>query len=195
MERSDLEHSPGYYLEPGYIYLTKGSVVIRTVVGSCVAVCLWDRKLGYGGMNHFLRPIIRDAESATPKYGNVATIALITMMEEAGCEAKDIVGQILGGACPQDANEADMEDAEEADMGDEKEADVGHENVAIARSVLQKKGIAIVSEDVGGNMGRKVVFDTETGQLMTLKVHKIRDSDWMTGLSEKQYEDLCSRTS
>jgi len=72
---------------------------------------------------------------------------------------------------------------------------VGHENVAIARSVLQKKGIAIVSEDVGGNMGRKVVFDTETGQLMTLKVHKIRDSDWMTGLSEKQYEDLCSRTS
>lgn len=178
MERSDLEHSPGYYLEPGYIYLTKESVVIRTVVGSCVAVCLWDRKLGYGGMNHFLRPIIRDAKSATPKYGNVATVALITMMEEAGCEAGDIVGQILGGACPEEA----------------KDADLGEENVSIARSVLQKKGIAIVSEDVGGNMGRKVVFDTKTGQLMTLKVHKIRDSDWMTGLSKEQYEDLCSRT-
>ena len=101
------------------------------------------------------------------------------MMEAEGCEAKDIVGQILGGACPEDA----------------KEAGLGEENVAVARSVLHKKGIAIVSEDVGGNMGRKVVFDTETGQLMILKVHKIRDSDWMTGLSERQYEDLYSRKS
>lgn len=176
MERSALEHSPGYYLEPGYIYLTKGSVVVRTVVGSCVAVCLWDRELGYGGMNHFLRPMIHEAELATPKYGNVATTALVMMMEDAGCEPKNIVGQILGGACPEDA----------------KEADLGEQNVEMARTILKKKGIAVVSEDVGGNMGRKVVFDTEAGQLMTLKVHKIRDSDWMTGLSKEAYEKLIS---
>ncbi len=57
-----------------------------------------------------------------------------------------------------------------------------------------RQGIAIVMGDTAYRLGRKVVFDTDTGQLMTLKVHKIRDSDWITGLSKEQYEEFCSTT-
>ena len=69
-----------YLLEPGYVYLSRDNSVIRTVLGSCVSVCLWDKVQKYGGINHFLYPAILDKEKATPKYGNVATAALINYM-------------------------------------------------------------------------------------------------------------------
>ena len=164
MADKSLDVSQNYYLEPGYIYFTKASGTIRTVVGSCVAVCLWDKNLKYGGMNHFLRPMAEIPDQATPLYGNVATLALLQMMAEAGCRPEDLVAQVLGGASPD---------------GDDGHG-IGHENVAIARSVLRRKGVGIQSEDIGGHMGRKVAFDTSTGQLVTLKVHKLRQDDWIT---------------
>ena len=155
-----------YYLEPGYIYFSKAPVTIRTVVGSCVCICLWDRNLKYGGMNHFAYPVIRDPGKATPLYGNVATAALIDMMSGAGCMNRDIVAQVTGGASPDDGNASDL----------------GEQNVEVAKTLLDRRGLSISSEDTGGNMGRKIVFDTSTGQLVTLKVHHLRSEDWIGGL-------------
>lgn len=158
----ELPHEPSYYLEPGHICCSPVQPTLHTVVGSCVSVCLWDRVLKYGAMNHFLYPATNDPNQATPVYGNVATAELVRMMVESGSKKKDLVAQILGGACP-DPN---------------RDHYIGLENVRIARQVLERKGVAIVSEDTGGIMGRKVVFDTRTGHVMTLKVHRIREEDW-----------------
>jgi chemotaxis protein CheD len=160
----DLAHRDNYYLEPGGIYFTKVGAAIRSVVGSCVAVCLWDKTLKYGGMNHFLHPWIGDASRATPQYGNVATAALVRIMEESGCRRNELVAHVVGGSHPED-------------ISDHRGAD---ENVRIARAVLARKGITILSEDVGGTIGRKVVFDTSTGHLAVLKVHRLRAGDWLT---------------
>lgn len=161
-EESTLEPRFTFYLQPGYLYFTRAAATIRTVVGSCVAVCLWDKELNYGAMNHFLSPEIHKPDHATPRYGNVATAALVNVMREAGCDDKNLVAQIIGGASPANAPPSDL----------------GVKNVEAARSVLARKGILIVSEDVGGKMGRKVVFDTHTGRSITLKVHELRDEDW-----------------
>ncbi len=158
----DLAGRPDYYLQPGYIYFSKTPAVVRTVVGACVAVCIWDRTRQFGGMNHFIYPRTSNPEGATPQYGNVATAALVKIMEDAGCQREDLVAQITGGAAPDG----------EPDSG------IGLENVGVAREVLTRKGIRIASEDSGGSMGRKLIFDTTTGQLVVLKVHKIRESDW-----------------
>lgn len=160
----DLAESGGYFLQPGYIFFSKGESSVRTVVGTCVAVCLWDRTLRFGGMNHFLYPRARDRKHATPRYGNVATLALINLMEEAGCQRRDIVAQVLGGAITEGRPDKDL----------------GRRNVDMAKHVLARKGIAVISEDTGGYMGRKVLFDTATGQLAVLKVHKLRDTDWIS---------------
>jgi chemotaxis protein CheD len=154
-----------HYLEPGYVYVSRTPSTVRTVVGTCVAVCLWDSKLKYGGMNHFLHPRTSTPEQATPRYGNVATAALVRIMEEAGCKRGDLVAQILGGGAPEGSTDAEL---------------TGARNVKAARDVLDRKGIRIAAEDTGGTMGRKIVFDTGTGELAVLKVHKIRDSDWLT---------------
>lgn len=166
----DLANVTTYYLEPGYIYFSVTPAVVRTVVGSCVAVCIWDRALQYGGVNHFLHPVIREAERATPQYGNVAMAALVRIMEEAGCERRNLVAQITGGACPEHLHARST--APGTDF-------VGEANVRIAREMLARKGIPIISEDVGGTMGRKIAFDTSTGQLAVLKVHRLRETDWV----------------
>ena len=158
----DLPNRVNYYLEPGYIYFSKSPAVVRAVVGTCVAVCLWDRHMQHGGMNHFIRPWTRDIAQATPQYGNVATAALIKMLEDAGSKRENLVAQITGGGYPESAAGPDL----------------GAANVQVARDVLTRKGIRVASEDIGGSMGRKIVFDTCTGQLVVLKVHKIRSSDW-----------------
>lgn len=158
----DSLHGINYFLDPGYIYVSKRPASIRTVVGSCVSVCLWDQSLKFGGMNHFLHPVTRDPATATPRFGNVATTALVRMMEEAGAERANLVAQIFGGGWPQDAAGKNVGDA----------------NVLVAREILKRKGVRVLSEDVGGHMGRKVVFDTASGQSVIIKVHRLRSSDW-----------------
>lgn len=163
-----------YYLEPGFIYFSETPATIRTVLGSCVSVCLWDQERRYGGMNHFIYPSTTDPEKATPQYGNVATAGLIGLMQKAGSKTEDLVAQVTGGAHPEPI----------------PKGDVSRRNIEVARAVLDRKGIAIASEDTGGNMGRKVVFDTETGQLVTLKVHRLRSEDWVTGVTMEDYSGM-----
>jgi chemotaxis protein CheD len=113
-------------------------------------------------MNHFVHPQTTRKEEATPKYGNVATVALIKLMCEEGCTLETLAAHIIGGGHPDGATDS-----------------VGGRNIEIARRVLKEKGITILSEDVGGSVGRKVVFDLATGNVAVLKVHKVRTEDWI----------------
>jgi len=153
-----------YFLQPGYIYYTQETAVVHTVVGSCVAVCLWDKRRKSGAINHFLRPATSDPRQATPEFGNVATVELIHIMERGGSKRNDLRAQIIGGGSPET----------------QPQASVGPENVAVARKVLKRKGIRIVSEDIGGHMGRKIVFEVHTGHVIVMKVQRIRQEDWIT---------------
>ncbi|MBN1759972.1 MAG: chemotaxis protein CheD [Chitinispirillaceae bacterium] len=156
-----------YHLEPGFVYASAKGAVIRTVVGSCVAVCLWDSGKQVGGMNHFVHPVTGRHDPRTTSYGNVALHVLVKMMRsEFGSRKSDLQAQIFGGASPMN-------------MGIRS---VGPENVAVARAFLGNLGIRIVSEDVGGNLGRKILFDTATGQAAVLKVQQLRGDDWVKSI-------------
>jgi chemotaxis protein CheD len=151
-----------YFLKPGYILVANRPTIISTVLGSCVAVCIYDRKRRVGGMNHFQIPTVDAAEAPTARYGNVATLKLVEMMLDDGSAVKNMEAQIFGGACNPKMNSWD----------------VGRQNIRVARRVLSGKGIRIVSEDVGGEKGRKIVFDTGANEVAVMKVDKIRKGDW-----------------
>ena len=150
------------FLDPGSMVLASEGSLIRTVLGSSVTVCLWDRQLLIGGMNHFLYPRPVPHESPTARFGSAATLHLVKLMIQSGSSLDDLVAQLYGGSFP------------EGGVG----ADVGRDNIAVARAVLDKKGIPVVSEDVGGCMGRKVIFDISTGHVVVYKVHRLRRDDW-----------------
>lgn len=164
MTESNYPQSKEYLLRPGYIYVPQSATMISTVLGSCVSVCLWDKKRGFGGVNHFLYPLTRDPARATARYGNVATKALIRIFLEEGSSLKHLEAQIFGGS-------ALAESSPEA-------AQISRENIAIARHVLQRSKISIVSEDVGGNKGRKLVYNSYTNEVLVIRPENIRQSDW-----------------
>lgn len=161
-KKSEMPVSRSYFLKPGYILIPKKPTVISVVLGSCVAVSISDKKKKISGINHFLLPYTKDSSKSTARYGNVATLALLKMMIEEGSKTKNLEAQIFGGAHnPEISRE-----------------NIGWENIRIARKVLSRKGIKIVSEDVGGEKGRKIIFDTAKNELAVLKVDNLRKGDW-----------------
>lgn len=151
-----------YFLKPGYIYLPEKPTAISAVVGSSVVLALYDKKKKCGGMNHFLFPRIFPGQSPSSRFGNVAVVTLIRMMKKRGCKSTDLKAQIFGGAFdPQCC-----------------EKNVGLDCVNVARKILKQKDIRLVSEDVGGELGRKIVFNTATCELAVIKVDRLRESDW-----------------
>ncbi|MGM0462251.1 MAG: chemotaxis protein CheD [Fibrobacterota bacterium] len=151
-----------YTLQPGYMIARYGEGAVRTVLGSCVSVCISARGGFFGCINHFLYPRTGDRKNATAMYGNVATISLVKMAFDEGYGSRDLEAQIFGGAYPSGA----------------RGRDIGRENVSVAEAVLKKKNISVVSRDVGGQLGRKIVFDISTGHVAVIKVKQLRHSDW-----------------
>jgi chemotaxis protein CheD len=113
-------------------------------------------------MNHFRLPFTNDRQRATALYGNVSTLFLIRMMLDNGSKKEYLDAQIFGGARNQEVSQED----------------IGMENIEAAQKVLQRCDIRIVSEDVGGLMGRKVIFNTITAELAVIRVQKLRKVDW-----------------
>lgn len=138
------------YIQPGQIFLSTAPVEAVTVLGSCVAVCLWDPRGRIGGINHFLLPYLVAGSLASPRFGTVATEELVTAMQKAGSRREDLTAKLFGGAAVIEAFR----------KGDDH---LGARNVEVARRVLQERSIPIVAEDVLGRRGRKLIFHTGTG--------------------------------
>ncbi len=151
-----------YFLQPGYILCAVKPQRISTVLGSSVAICLYDPQKTIGGICHFLYPYTNDPQKATALYGNAATPALVKMMFAQGASGESLEAQIFGGA----RNPA------------LSTADIGYQNIRMARRALARYGVRVVSEDVGGRVGRKIVFDTGTNEIAVLHVDSLRETDW-----------------
>ena len=164
MDDDNIPQLQEYFLRPGYIYLPRVPTRISTVLGSCVAVCVWDRVRSYGGMNHYLYPLTNDPEKATALYGNVATRALVRFFLEAGSRPQDLEAQIFGGGFIPDLHAETQK--------------IGEENVDMARRVLKKCRVRVVSEDVGGSKGRKLVYNSLSNEMLTIRVETLREGDW-----------------
>jgi chemotaxis protein CheD len=169
MNKTDHPATVNYFLKPGYIFLADKPTIISTVLGSCVSVCMYDRKRRVGAMNMFLYPVVTEKSKATAMYGNVSTLMLIRMMENNGSKKKHLEAQVIGGGHNPEVSEKN----------------IGMENVNIALKVLEKQGIAVVSKDEGGEKGRKVVFNTATSEIAVFKVEKLRASDWFPYQGER----------
>ncbi len=160
-----------YYLKPGYIFLNTEPSMISTVIASCVAVSLWDSRKKHGGMAHYLYPFTSIEDEATARYGNVAISYLIRMFLKEDADKENIKAQIFGGASLQQSTECRK---------------VAKENVSIARSVLERFKISIISEDVGGNLGRKLLYNTFTNETIVYKVKKLRGKDWYPYINDRE---------
>ncbi len=96
------KHIPGnsipIFLYPGTVFVSKGAHEVFTVLGSCVSVCLWDKELKIGSINHFLLPSKHNEASDSPKFGDFATELLLKKMLELGSCKEKLWAKVFGGA-------------------------------------------------------------------------------------------------
>ena len=153
-----------YHLKPGFIFFTVDPTVILSVLGVSVAVTLFDKKGAFGGMNHFVYPYMQPEVQPTALYARPAMVQLVRMFRNSGADLDHLEAHIIGGAVPEDAPEEMREMAQN--------------NIEAATRLLEHYSIPISGQEVGGRHGRKVLFNTGTGELVIAKVEKIRKSDW-----------------
>ena len=145
---------------PGEVYVTKQSEHISTVLGSCISACIYDCKMGIGGMNHFMLPANRNSgiDSLSCRYGNWAMEFLINeIIKNGGCRDNFKIKVFGGGKIIRG-------------MGD-----IGEGNIMFVSQYLKNEGLKVESHDVGGPWPRKVMFNPTTGKAHIKKLRSMHN--------------------
>ncbi len=137
-----------HYLYPGALYASSRPTIVTTVLGSCVGVCLFDPYTKIGGINHFMLPLWNGEGLASPKYGNIAIKKLIEKMLSLGCLKPNLRAKVFGGGEVIDTQMANFH--------------IGERNIELAYQILEEEKIPIVIASVGGLLGRKIIFTSDT---------------------------------
>lgn len=133
------------------------NVLVTLGLGSCVAVCIYDFFLKVGGMAHIMLP---DSSLSSPnavtnrgKFADTAVPDLFNMLLQKGAAKEWLVVKIAGGAQMFSFN------------GLNDQIQIGARNVAAVEKALAELGLTITNRSVGGNVGRSVFMDLETGSV------------------------------
>lgn len=134
-------------------------VVLVTVLGSCVATCLWDETVSVGGMNHFLLPEANSNSTEKTLFGAYAMELLINELLKKGARKSHLQAKLFGGGRIVSGL-----------------SDIGAQNAEFARRFLEREGIPCVSESLGGDLGRRVRFWPATGRAQQIFIQSHVDA-------------------
>lgn len=147
------EDLPRVTIHIGGLWVSRTPTVVDTVLGSCIAACLFDAGTGIGGMNHFMLPEGSDPGNPTSaRYGVYAMELLINELMKAGAMRTRFQAKIFGGGHV-------LKIRESLDG-------VPQRNIAFVRQFLDTEKIPVVKEDVGGYNPRRVLFHTHSGRVL-----------------------------
>ena len=148
-----------HYLYPGTLFAHREPHLVTTVLGSCVSVCLWDAAARVGGINHYLLPLWNGDGLPTPKYGNIAIVKLIEKVQALGAGSK-LIAKVFGGASMWEKTDGLLA--------------IGQRNIELAAELLEQHRIHVVSSDLGGSVGRKIIFHTGDGTVLLKRQRGLR---------------------
>lgn len=137
-----------------YVISDRSDEVLTTILGSCIAVCLFDTQSSVGGMNHFLLPESDGTGTDNMRYGTHAMELLINGLLKRGAERSRLQAKVFGGAKM---------------IGNLR--NIGEENGKFARKFLQDEDIPCLSESTGGTCARRIRFWPTTGRVRQLMIN------------------------
>lgn len=142
------------YVAIGGLEFNYSPKILKTIVGSCVAIALYSKSDKFGSLAHVMLPKCDKQKSNSFKYADYAINYMLQLFYSKGYKNKDIVGKLVGGAKIYFSSQ------------DSIIPDIGKENVLICRKLLIEKNIPIISEDVFGKFGRTVFFNLFDGSII-----------------------------
>ncbi len=139
-------------VQPGEFYVDREGLMLSTVLGSCVAACLYDSTSRLGGMNHFMVP---DGDESSGRFGLFAMEQLVNSLVKQGAIRSRLQAKIFGGGSV---------------IPGMASGRIGERNVSFVQAFLQREGIPVISSDVLGNWPRKLLFFGTDGRAMVKKL-------------------------
>jgi len=154
---------------PGEFYMTKSDVGIATTLGSCIAACIWDNRVGIGGMNHFMLPLTdkeahevdwgkRGMASDATRYGNFAMEHLINLILKNGGRRANLRAKVFGGGKVL-----------------KQMSDVGQKNIDFVLNYLEDENIQLEGSDLGSFYPRKVLFEPMSGKVFVKRLDNLHN--------------------
>lgn len=150
---------PAVQLHIGEYRVSRTPEVLYTLLGSCVAVCLYDAAAGIGGMNHILLPGRAEDEGRfddVARFGLDAVELLVRALVAAGAGRRRLAAKLFGGGHV-------IRQMDEV-------TSPGFRNVRFIRELMQTERIPVVTSDLGGYEARKVWFRTDTADVILKRV-------------------------
>lgn len=168
---------PWVILHPGDYYATNKPELVSTLLGSCIAVVLIDEKSPVAGMNHFMLPAAGNARALFGddggRYGTYAMDLLINAMMKLGANRKTFSAKIFGGGhmlgktSGREVRSFTSKKAGTLSFGDDvKGTSIPESNIRFILDYLDAERIPLLSHDLGGNLGRKIFFFSETRKVL-----------------------------
>jgi len=158
-----LNQSESLYLKPGEMFYADSPMVVHTVLGSCVSITMFVRRLGIGMMSHCMLPSSTESVKRGEdimRYVDCATLYMNKVILEAGADKRETEVKLFGGS--------------NMFTGTNDDAGVGHRNVEAALAMIKKLGYTITSSDTGGQYTRKLYFSLDTGTVYLRKISRIQ---------------------
>lgn len=149
---------------PGEYYVTCQDKLVVTVLGSCVAACVYDTLRGIGGINHFMLPFDVDASDlidSSIRYGSHALEVLLNHLYKLGAHKEDLQAKIFGGG--------DVLAAADSHV-------IGERNAEFLLSYLEAEKIPVVSQSLLGSWPLKIYFFPASGRVLVKKLKRLNNT-------------------
>lgn len=161
---------PEVNLQPGELKLARTPTILQTILGSCVSVTFWSTRLGAGAMCHGVLPrcprewpagsTIADGH----RYVDFCIRYLAEQFDALGASRREVEVKLFGGA-----------DVLPVLAGRAAKPTIGALNRGVALEVLEEEGFEILAQDLGGTRGRRIHFNTGTGEVLVRRLAGWRD--------------------
>lgn len=167
-------------LLPGQYFATSQDKMLVTVLGSCVAACLFDPHTGVGGMNHFMLPTVNklagefeQVQGMAAKYGVHAMEILINELVKLGAKKERLNAKVFGGGKV---------------VPTFVQNDVGKFNAEFVMQFLEIEGIPIVASDLCDIYARKVYFFPSNGNVLMKRIYELNNATIIERESQHRWE-------
>lgn len=153
------------FLKPGEIFISREPAVVSTILGSCIAITIFNERLKIGGICHALLPSCRSfQDNDCCRYVDSSIDYMLKKLEAIGVQRHEMEIKLLGGA-------------DVLDVPGAKRSSVGQQNIRRALEVMSTEKLTLALSDVGGKTGRKIRFYTHTGTVLLKRIKRIPEDE------------------
>jgi len=151
-----------YFLNPGQLIVSSKDTPVMTILGSCVAITVFSPENRTGAIFHAMLPehrdkvkVISNSPPVSPDsdYVDYAFYYIREKFRQNGINFKNAKFMLFGGG---DVIQS---------LSSAKRLSIGYQNINMAKQLIEKEGISLHGEDVGGNKGRKLIFLPSEGKV------------------------------